>query len=276
MAAGCQSATFFLANVPNAFGSYHRTRDLPYGSDPRQRLDAYSPTGAIDRPIVIFWYGGSWQMGTKSQYAFVGAALARQGYVVFLPDYRLYPQVRFPLFVEDGASAVAWVQRRAREFGGDPARIVLMGHSAGAYMAAFLALNDAALAKAGADTHSILGLVGLSGPYALEPNTEALRTIFGSPYLPVDWQPVQFVSDHSPPTLLIQGLADQVVAPSHTTRLRDALQAHHVRVETELYPGKGHADSVAPFAVLARFRSPAQSQTVRFIESVTGKSAASR
>ena len=111
-----------------------------------------------------------------------------------LPDYRLYPQVKFPLFIDDGALAVAWVQQHAQEFGGDPHRIVLMGHSAGGHEAAFLAYDRQLLQKAGAHPEWIVGLVGLSGPYALEPNSKMLNTIFASPYTEADWQPVRFVT----------------------------------------------------------------------------------
>ncbi len=275
-AAGCSSAAFFLANAPSAFGSYHRVADLSYGPEPRQRLDVYSPHDGKDRPVVIFWHGGSWQMGHRAQYRFVGAALAERGFVTVLPDYRLYPEVKFPRFAEDGAQAVAWVQRHVREYGGDPERIVLVGHSAGAHMAAFLALNEVYLERAGARPRGIVGLVGISGPYALEPDTDALRTIFASPYGPAEWQAVRFVSDHSPPTLLIHGLNDTIVSPTHTQKLRDALEEHGVRVETELYEGEGHSDTIASFSVLARRRTPALARTVRFIESVTAKSGPSR
>lgn len=268
IAAGCASFDFFVANAPVPFGSFARANDLGYGHDPRQRLDVYSPKHADHLPVVVFFYGGSWTMGRKAQYAFVGAALAERGYVAVVPDYRLYPQVRFPLFDEDGAEAVAWVERHAREYGGDPACIVLMGHSAGAHTAALLALNDGYLERAGANPRSIVGLVGLSGPYALEPDTPTLHAIFTSPYTMDDWQPVRFASPHSPPALLLHGAADTVVYVTHTERLRDALLSHGVQVETHLYPNRGHADTIASFAVAARWRTPALEQTVSFLNRI--------
>ncbi|HEV7716283.1 MAG TPA: alpha/beta hydrolase, partial [Steroidobacteraceae bacterium] len=258
----CSSITFAAANLPTLFGHYERTTGIAYGTDPRQRLDVYVPKASgMGRPVVIFWYGGSWQMGDRSSYRFVGAALAERGFVTVLPDYRLYPQVKFPAFMDDGASAVAWVQQHASEFGGDPHRIVLMGHSAGAYMAAFLA-------KAGADPNGIIGLVGLSGPYALAPNSRVLNTIFAKPYAEADWQPVRFVTREAPPTFLAHGLDDTVVAVAHTESLRDALRADGVRVETHLYPGRSHADTAAGLSIPARKRVPVLEQTVQFIESV--------
>jgi acetyl esterase/lipase len=274
--AACSGFSFFVANAPNAFGSsVKRTGDLAYGADSRQRLDVYAPkragAAAARNPIVVFFYGGSWTMGKKSEYAFVGAALAARGFVTVIPDYRLYPQVRFPEFMVDAARAVAWVQQHAGELGGDPKRIVLMGHSAGAHMAVMLGLNDSYLVKAGGRPHAIVGLVGLSGPYALDPNTDTLRTIFSSPYTPADWQPVRFVSKRAAPTLLLHGLDDKLVYPSHTERLRDALAAAGVPVETHLYPGRGHADTVASFTLVARHRTPALEQTVEFLRRVTAE-----
>jgi acetyl esterase/lipase len=270
--AGCSSFSYFVANAPASFGSFHRSRDLAYGPDARQRVDVFSPKSAGSHPIVVFFYGGSWTMGGKSHYAFVGAALASRGYVTVIPDYRLYPQVRFPTFLDDSARAVAWAQQHAREFGGDPERIVLMGHSAGAHMAAMLALNPQYLTAAGVSPHSVVALVGLSGPYALDPNTDTLRTIFASPYTPDDWQPVHFASDHAPPTLLLHGLDDDVVHSTHAVKLRDALLAHGSSVETHFYPNRGHAATVASFSVVARWRTPALEQTLAFLKRVAAKS----
>jgi acetyl esterase/lipase len=268
-AAGCSNAVFLFANAPTAFGSFARHTDLPYGDGPRQRLDVYSPRQGVNRPVVIFWYGGSWTMGRKANYRFVGAALAQRGFVAVVPDYRLYPAVTFPQFCEDGAHALAWVEAHAQEFGGDPQRIVLMGHSAGAHMAAFIAFNHAFDEKAGAETQSIVGLVALSGPYALVPDTAVLHGTFPAPYSNADWQPVRFVDARSPPTLLLHGLDDKEVNPKHALALNDALLANHVRVVMKLYPRRRHADTLAPFALLARRRSPAYEDSIAFIESVT-------
>jgi acetyl esterase/lipase len=262
---GCSGFSFFVANAPNAFGSFRRIADLSYGEDARQRLDVYAPKHPDHRPVVIFFYGGTWSSGKKSEYAFVGAALAERGYVTVIPDYRLYPEIRFPGFIEDGARAVAWVQQHARDFGGDPDRLVLMGHSAGAHIAALLALNPSYLAAAGVRPNSVAGFIGLSGPYALVPDTDTLHAIFGAPYTSDDWQPVHFANRTSPPTLLLHGADDKVVYSAHTEKLRDALSSHGVEVETHLYPGRGHADTIASFSVVARYRTPALAQTLAFL-----------
>ena len=268
LASGCTSISFLIANTASLTGRYQRSANHSYGPESRQKLDVYSPQDAKDRPVVVFFYGGSWSKGSRGLYRFVGAALAERGIVTVLPDYRLYPQVKFPLFLDDGALAVAWVQEHAQEFGGDPQRIVLMGHSAGGHEAAFLAYDRRLLQKAGAHPEWIVGLVGLSGPYALAPDTKVLNTIFASPYTEADWQPVRFVTPQAPPTLLVHGTADDVVSIKHAEKLRDVLQANHVRVETQFYPGKTHGDTVAGMSVPARGRTPVLDQSATFIESV--------
>ena len=271
-ASGCTSLSFLIANTATLTGRYERSTNHSYGPEARQKLDVYSPEDAKDRPVVVFFYGGSWTAGSRGLYRFVGAALAERGIVTVLPDYRLYPQVKFPVFVDDGALAIAWVQKHAHEFGGDPKRIVLMGHSAGGHEAAFLAYDRQLLQKVGARPEWIVGLVGLSGPYALAPDTEILNTIFASPYTEAEWQPVRFVTPQSPPTLLVHGTADDVVSIKHAEKLRDVLQANRVRVETQFYPDKNHSDTVAAFSVLARGRAPVLDQSVSFIESLAAAS----
>lgn len=267
--AGCSFVEFGVANAPAVFAGVQRHRDLAYGEDPRQRLDVYVPRGAANRPVVIFWYGGSWVKGAKAEYRFVGTTLAEHGFVAILPDYRLYPQVAFPAFDADGARAVAWVQRHAREFGGNPSNIVLMGHSAGGHTAAYLALNHDFLREFGADPACISGLVGLSGTYVLVPDTDELRATFPAPYTEADWQPIRFVDAHAPPTLLLHGLADKEVSPREAEELRDALSRNHVRVQLILYPHRGHSATVASFAPITRWRTPAVKQTVEFIDGLT-------
>jgi acetyl esterase/lipase len=106
--------------------------DLSYGEGPRHTLDIYAPeTVGASAPIVVFFYGGGWE-GAKEMYRFIGYSLAAQGLVVVIPDYRLHPAVEFPAFMNDAAEAVTWTRANAAQFGGDPDRLFLMGHSAGA------------------------------------------------------------------------------------------------------------------------------------------------
>ena len=267
---GCSTTQFLVANAPTEFDRVDRHADLPYGQDPRQRLDIYAPRQAAgNRPVVIFWYGGSWVKGNKAEYRFVGTTLAERGFVAVLPDYRLYPQVSFPAFDEDGARAVAWVEQHIQEFGGDPHHIVLMGHSAGGHTAAFLAFNHAFLQKYGADPADIAGLVGLSGTYVLVPETPTEHATFPPPYTEADWQPIRFVDSHAPPTLLLHGTDDKEVLPREAIELRDVMLRDHLRVELHLYSHRGHGDTVASFAPVMRWRTPAVQDTIDFINSVT-------
>lgn len=275
----CSAITFGIANAPANFGPFERKADIAYGAGKRQRLDVYVPEGVsasagTDRPVVVFWYGGSWRNGNKADYRFVGAALAERGFITVVPDYRLYPEVKFPAFLDDAAHAVAWVQAHAQELGGNPRRIVLMGHSAGAHTAAYLALNREFLAKRGGKPEWIAGLVGLSGPYALAPNTQTLHRIFAPPWGESDWQPVRFVSPKAPPAFLAHGVDDGLVSVEQTETLRDALQAEGVRVETELYRNTGHGATVAGFSKAARGSAPTLDQTVAFLGSLTSTSTA--
>jgi len=248
---------FAAANLPAFFGDYRRIADIPYGSGARQRLDVYAPAQARGRPIVVFWYGGGWQHGEKSQYRFVGAALAAAGSVAVLPDYRLYPEVRYPDFVRDGAAALAWVVSHAAGFGGDPRRIYLAGHSAGAWLAAMLAYDGAI---------DVRGFIGLSGPYALDPTEEQYRVIFTAPYTVDDWQPVRHVRPGAPPALLMHGEADDVVRPEHAREMARALREKAVAVRLLLYPGRDHGDTVAAFARWAPERLPVLAEMQRFID----------
>ncbi|MEO7775873.1 MAG: alpha/beta hydrolase [Steroidobacteraceae bacterium] len=263
----CQSASFDIANLPAAFGVQRSTQQFAPGA--RGELDVFTAKAARDatakRPLLVFFYGGGFDMGSRRQYRFAGAALAKLGYVTVLPDYRLYPEVRFPTFLDDAARAVAFAQAHAAEWGADPQRIVLAGHSAGAYIAAMLALDPQYLQRAGADPKRIAALIGLSGPYDLDPNSDKLRTIFGAPYTPDDYRPVRFAGRGDPPTLLLHGTADKIVYVSHAQKLYSALRDAAVPVTLGLYEKRGHADTVASLSVPARWRSPALRDIEQFL-----------
>jgi acetyl esterase/lipase len=262
--ASCGGIAFTAANVPALFGKFERRAGLAYGALDRQSLDVYVPDGAAGRPIIVFWYGGTWQHGNKSNYRFVGATLAEAGYVAVLPDYRLHPQARFPAFIDDGAAALAWVVAHAREIGGDPARIYLAGHSAGAHLAAMLAYDRARLERAGLAPDAIRGFIGLSGPYALNPNDATLNTIFAAPYTHADWQPVELARTGAPPALLIHGEADTVVEVEHARRMARKLEAAGVPVTLRTYAGRDHRAPVAAFAAPARDKLPVLDEIRRF------------
>ncbi len=267
LASSCR-AEFFVANAPSTFADVDRHLNLPYGDDPRQQLDIIAPRRGDNLPVVVFWHGGSWIAGCKSEYRFVGDALAAQGIVTVLADYRLYPQVAFPVFDEDGAKAVAWVEHHVREYRGDPKCLILMGHSAGAHTAAFLAFNHRFLRIFGADPKGIVGLVGLSGTYVLVPDSPIMRAAFPPPYSIEDWQPIEHVDSSAPPSLLLHGLADKEVSPRQAIELRAALERANIPVKLNLYQHRGHADTIASFAPVTRWRTAALTDSVAFIRSV--------
>ncbi|GAB0119668.1 alpha/beta hydrolase [Acidisoma sp. 7E03] len=248
-------------------GDFVVTRSLAYAPGDRGRLDLYAPKKAHDAPVVVFFYGGSWQWGSKAMYRFVGAALAARGVVTIIPDYRVYPEVRFPEFLRDGAAAVAWAHDHAAAYGGDPSRLVLMGHSAGAYIAAMLALNPAWLAPHGlSPAHDIAGFVGLAGPYDFLPLTDpTLKTIFGPPATLARTQPITFVTPHAPPAFLAAGRGDQTVDPGNTTRLAARLTQAGDQVEVRLYPGLDHRTLIGAVSPWLSLLGPVLTDCLTFI-----------
>jgi acetyl esterase/lipase len=265
--ANCNRVSFGIANAPAYLGSYERRAGLPYGTKPRQSLDVYVPTGAAHRPIVVFWYGGMWTKGAKEQYRFVGAALANSGYVAVLPDYRLFPTARFPQFIEDGALAIRWTHDHATEIGGDPHAIFLMGHSAGAHLAATLALDEHYLRNVGGSFQWVRGWIGLSGPYDLNSSwSPLLGEVFRAPYSANDWQPIRLVGGHSPPALLIHGTADGMVPAQQADLLTQALSGLGVPVDCRIYNGASHFDTVAAFSLPMRVEAPTLADVREFID----------
>jgi acetyl esterase/lipase len=249
---------------------YRADVSLAYGDGPRRTLDIYRRDGADRAPVIVFFYGGSWQGGRKETYRFAAAGLARRGFVVAVPDYRVYPEVRFPGFIEDGAAAVRFARDHARRYGGDPARIVLMGHSAGAHIAAMLALEDRWLAAAGVGMASIAGLVGLAGPYDFLPlRSGTLRTIFGGDR--IETQPIAHVTPAAPPAFLATGARDRVVDPGNSARLAARLVAAGCDARLRSYAGLGHMLLVAALGLPALIRpfAPVLDDVAAFINSTT-------
>ena len=210
VAAGCSRAAFIAANVPAVFGSYVRHPDIHYGPGVQQTLDVYVPEKpASGRPLVVFWHGGRWSFGDKGDYRFVGAALAELGFVAVVANYRHYPEVKMPGFMDDAARAAQWAAAHGIKFGADPNRLFLMGHSAGAHLAALLALDPRYFASIGPAAPHIAGVIGLSGPYDFLPLLEEdVQDMFGPPALYPDSQPIHFAHAGAPPMLLVHGLKD--------------------------------------------------------------------
>jgi len=257
---GCSPAKLLNATVPSH--GYTRETDIPYGPLPRQTLDLYLPaTPRADGKAVIFFYGGSWDSGAKGDYLFVAQALASRGITTIIPDYRLYPDVRFPSFLEDAAQATRWAGERV----GLP-KLFVMGHSAGAHIALMLAANTPYLAQAGVDRLKVAAAIGLSGPYDFLPLKSArLIDIFGGADRP-EIEAITFATAPLPPALLLHGTADTTVYPRNSENLAAAWRRAGAPVELKLYPDVGHIDIVAAFSDLLHKRATTREDVLAYID----------
>lgn len=269
VAAACAPVRAFDTVMPKDSGSSKIASDIAYGEGPRRKLDIYAPVGSEARPlpVIVFIYGGSWASGTREGYHFAARALSAAGFVTFVPDYRLVPEVHFPGFVQDCAAAVRWARTHAARYGGDPDRIVLVGHSAGAYNAAMLALDPEYL---GADRAAIRGFAGLAGPYDFLPfNGKIVKDTFGKWPRPEETQPIHYADRSAPPMLLLHGAEDDTVWPKNSINLDARLRAAGVNSQLKVYPDLGHVGIVTALAKPFRNDVPVLADIVAFARRVT-------
>jgi acetyl esterase/lipase len=261
---GC--SPLVLVNGLSPSGHYELRSDLAYGSHALQTLDVYTPVAANGPvPMVIFFYGGGWREGSKDNYRFVASSLTEAGYVVVIPDYRVFPEVVFPEFVEDGADAVAWALQHASDFGADREKVFLMGHSAGAHIAALLVTDQRFLARNNVDATALAGFVGLSGPYNFLPiESGYLLDVFPASNRD-ESQPINYVSDTTPPTLLIHGTGDDLVYASNSETMAQRLKDHGVDVTLKLYEGVGHAKVAVELSPPFDFTGDTLADTLDFL-----------
>ena len=271
MAAACSPLSMFATLSPKDPAAVVG-RNEAYGANPRQRLDVYAPRGAKGQaPLAVFFYGGSWDSGRRQDYNWVGRALASRGFVTVVADYRLYPEVKYPDFLADSAQAVRWASDNAARFGADPSRIVLVGHSAGAYNAAMLALDGRYLAAAGVDPGRVRALAGLSGPYDFLPlQGDITHRIFGETADLPATQPMAYVTKASPPAFLATGDADDMVWPKNTVALARSLRAAGVEVEERHYAGVDHIRMVLALSKPLRGRAPVLDEMTDFLRRHAG------
>jgi acetyl esterase/lipase len=263
--AGCSPLSIINRWAPS--DTYKLTSGIAYGPRDRNHLDVYVPVRAVGKaPVVVFFYGGNWNSGERGDYLFVGEALAARGFIVVIADYRLYPEVRFPDFLDDCALAVKWTLDHIAEHGGDTQRLFLMGHSAGAYNAAMLALNPQRLRNVGVDAAAIRGLIGLAGPYDFLPiQDEIARKVFGYPDTPRITQPIDFASRLAPRALLITGSNDDTVNPGNSTRLAERLRREGVSVKHIIYPDISHRLLMGSISIPFRRSAPTLKDVAAFI-----------
>lgn len=273
LAGGC--STFNLLNASSRLGAGDLTvtRDVAYAAGDRRSLDVYAPkTRLAGRPVVVFFYGGGWDSGAKADYAWVGRALAEQGYVAVVPDYRIYPGAVWPDFLNDSATATRWARDHAAQFGGDPGRLVLMGHSAGAYNVVELAVDRRWLTAVGMNpARDIKAVVGLSGPYDFLPlHSDELKAIFGPEAQRPDTQPINHVGGEVPPMLLITGDKDTTVNPGNTDRMAAKLVSAGGQATVVHYPKLDHARTVGALAPSLRWIAPVMREVTVFVDRQTG------
>lgn len=245
---------------------------LAYGPLPRQRLDLYVPRNPTRRRrLIMFVYGGGWTTGARRTYRFIGQMMAAYGFAVAIPDYRVFPEVRFPDFLDDTAQALAWLSMHAGTHGLDGSRIALMGHSAGAYNAAMVALDGRYLETAGSSPGIVAGVVGLAGPYAFNPLLYSeTREIFADACGEADrLQPVRLVRRHAPPMLLGHGTVDQRVLPLNSLRLAEAMKDAGNEAAARLYRRQGHVGVLLALADPFRRLFRVLDDVVGFLNRVT-------
>lgn len=240
-----------------------------YGSLARHRLDIYRPrTGNLPAPVVVFFYGGAWKNGHRSYYRPLGRAFAGAGYVCVVADYRLYPEVCFPRFNEDAAQAIHWVRQNIEASGGDPGRIAVIGHSAGAHIGATIALDPSYLKAHDLEPDTIKAFAGIAGPYSADLTTyDTTSAIFGSTTDKEATRPIKLIErgGSAPPMLLLHGERDRTVYVQNSTNLANAVNAHGGTAATAIYPTLGHIDILFALAPAFRWRAPVWKDLLAFL-----------
>lgn len=267
----CSPIKTLNALVPN--DTYQLHADIAYGNLSRQKLDVYQPIRHAEGnkenpPVIIFYYGGSWDSGDKKDYKFAAEAFTSNGFVTVIPDYREYPEVTFPDFMADPAMAAKWVKDHIQDFGGDANRVFLAGHSAGAHIAVMLSLNSEYLEKEHLKTTDFRATIGLAGPYDFLPlKTDRLKAIFGPEDQRWKSQPIEYVTGKNQPFLLLVGIKDTIVWPRNTFNLAMKIKAKVGPVEVVKFPTYGHIDMVAKLAKPLRGNGELLEPIIDFIKS---------
>lgn len=267
---GCAGSGARIIDALTPSTAYTVTRDIAYGDGERRKLDVYRPvTLAADAkaPVVVFIYGGSWREGSKADYRFVADALTAHGIVTVIADYRVFPEVSYPDFIDDTAAAAAWTFHEIEKYGGDSTRIFMAGHSAGAYNAAMVAFDPRWLKPYGIEPGRFRGFVGLAGPYNFLPIVdEGVKEVFHWPDTPPDSQPINHVSSQSIPSLLIAAKKDTFVYPAKNTEPMAAkLRSVGVDVTLDLHDRVNHVTLVGAMARPLRFLAPVDQEFSDFV-----------
>ena len=258
-----------LLNILVPESGFKATQDIVYGASARDKLDVYRPAAASTtalKPVVVFFYGGAWDSGDKGGYLFVAEALTKKGYVVVVPNYRLYPEVTFPAYMDDAALAMKWTFDNIAQHGGDPEKVFTMGHSAGAQLAALVAFDGTYLNKIGSDKRRIRGVISLAGPMDFLPLTEAKMEFIFPPPVRAASQPINFITGKEPPALLLHGTADTRVGIHNSRNLATRIAERGGAAETTFYPEMGHVGILLAMAAPLRNGKPVLDRVAKFID----------
>jgi len=245
------------------------TVGIAYGTDERQKLDIYVPTAKAEKPysVLVFFHGGAWRDGDREGYGFLGRAFAARGIVTVVADYRKAPKDRFPSFVQDTASAIAWVNANIGKHQGDPEKLFIMGHSAGAHLVMMAALDKQWLAAKGLDPSIIKGAIGLAGGYDFLPlTTDSSKIALGQWPILTETQPITYARADAPPLLLLTGNADTVVKPRNSTSLQAKMESLGGKSELKIYPGVDHAEIIMAISRPFRAKAPVIADVTGFIQ----------
>ncbi|WP_018982587.1 alpha/beta hydrolase [Salinimonas chungwhensis] len=246
---GCAKVLFATANTATLTFEGKIIDDVAYGPEARQQLDIFVPelSSGESVPVVIFFHGGRWSFGNKDQYEFVGTKLASMGYIAVLPNTRLYPEVKFPTFVEDAAQSVAWVQSNIGKYGGNE-QLFISGHSSGAHIGALVVADEQYLKAAGGTVSFIDGFIGLAGPYDFTPKADDLKKMFGPPEHFPEMVVSHYIDGDEPPFALLYSRDDDKVHISNLKKLKAKIEQEGGSVETFLYDEGGHTGTVSAFS----------------------------
>lgn len=265
----CSCSVVDILNATISHRGYSVYYNIAYGTNPRERLDIYVPDKLVSpHTTIIYFYGGSWQFGDKNMYRFLGQAFASKGFITVVVNYRLYPEVYFPTFIEDGAKAVRWVHMNIQKYKGDPKHVFLAGHSAGAHIAALLVTDSHYLKEQGGTVSWINGMIGIAGPYDFLPFTDPKIKALFSKVKDSETQPINYVTRGLPPFLLVSGDKDKEVFLKNTINFANRLRNFKVPVTEIIYPGIGHIGIILSLASGFRYKTPLLEDITSFIESV--------
>ena len=272
---GCSSTGLFLLNSTLKLHSEHTVeKNIAFGNAEWQRLDVHMPSANSEqsKPVLIFFYGGSWDSGNKEMYYFAADAFARLGYVVVIPDYVKYPQARFPMFIEDGAAAVAWTKKNIASYGGNPENIFIAGHSAGAHLGGMLLTDERYLKKFDLSPLDVRGFSGLAGPYNFTPTRPNLLIVFGPEENYPNMQTMNFVNGNEPPMLLLHGAEDDTVGVKNQEVLLEKLIAVGNKSTAVLYPDLTHISILMSLTPALKNGSTTLADMDSFFKSLMSKS----